>query len=165
VALRTVLRVERIGLSPGLKEFIRVASSREIELLRQQNVLARFGETALKFTDLDEILQQACSLVREALGSDLAKVVELQDDGVSLLVRAGVGWPSGIVGSVTVKAEEGSSEGYALLTGQPAISTDIDVEQRVQLSEVPEGCRRQGAGQRAHHWTTGKAALRYSAGG
>jgi PAS domain S-box-containing protein len=112
-----------------------VASSRETELLRQQNVLARFGERALKFTDLDEILQQACSLVREALGSDLAKVMELQDDGVSLLVRAGVGWPSGIVGSVTVKAEEGSSEGYALLTGQPAISMNIDVEQRFSYAK------------------------------
>jgi hypothetical protein len=31
---------------------------------------------------------------------------------------------------LTVRAEEGSSEGYALLTGQPAISTNIDVEQR-----------------------------------
>ncbi len=107
-----------------------MASSRETELLRQQNVLAQFGERALKLNDLDEILHQACSLAREALGSDLAKVMELQDDGITLLVRAGVGWPPGIVGSVTVKAEEGSSEGYALQTGQPTISTDIDAEQR-----------------------------------
>ena len=34
------------------------------------------------------------------------------------------------MGKVTVKAEEGSSEGYALRTGQPAISADIDAEQR-----------------------------------
>lgn len=107
-----------------------MASSREIELLRQQNGLAQFGERTLKLNHLDEILQQACSLAKEALGSDLAKVMELQDDRITLLVRAGVGWPPGIVGNVTVKAEEGSSEGYALLTGQPTISTDIDAEQR-----------------------------------
>jgi PAS domain S-box-containing protein len=112
------------------KEFIGVAPCRDTELLRQQNVLAQFGERALKSTDLDEILQQACNLAREALGSDLAKVMELQDDGVTLLVRAGVGWQPGIVGKVTVKADEGSSEGHALRTGQPVISTDIDDEQR-----------------------------------
>ncbi len=107
-----------------------MANGRETELLRQQNVLAQFGERALKLSDLDEILEQACSLAREALGSDLAKVMELQDDRVTLLVRAGVGWQPGIVGKVTVKAEEGSSEGHALLTGEPTISTDIDNEQR-----------------------------------
>ena len=107
-----------------------MARSRDTELLRQQNVLAQFGERALKLADLDEILQQACSLISEALGTDLAKVMELQDDGVTLLVRAGVGWQPGVVGQVTVKAEEGSSEGHALRTGQPAISTNIDNEQR-----------------------------------
>jgi PAS domain S-box-containing protein len=117
------------------KETIRVATSRETELLRQQNVLAQFGERALKLTDLDEILQQACTLAREAFGSDLAKVMELQDDGITMLVRAGVGWQPGIVGKVTVRAEEGSSEGHALLTGQPAISTDIDAEQRFNYPE------------------------------
>ncbi len=112
-----------------------MAKSRECELLKQQNVLAQFGERALKLTDLDEILEQACGLVREALDSDLAKVMELQDDGVTLLVRAGVGWQPGIVGKVTVKVEETSSEGHALLTGQPAISTDIDTEQRFTYPE------------------------------
>ena len=61
------------------------------ELLRQQTALARFGELALKSHDLDEILTEACRLVGEALGTDLAKVVELQGDGETLLVRAGVG--------------------------------------------------------------------------
>ena len=119
---------KRVGIRP--RESIRVATSRETELLRQQNVLAQFGEHALRVNNLDEILQQACSLAREGFGSDLAKVMELQDDGVTLLVRAGVGWQPGIVGTATVKAEEGSSEGYALKTGHPAISTNIDTEQR-----------------------------------
>jgi hypothetical protein len=35
------------------------------------------------------------------LGTDLAKVVELQADGETLLVRAGVGWKSGVVGVAT----------------------------------------------------------------
>lgn len=60
-------------------------------LLRQQTILAKFGELALKSDDLDEILTEACRLVGEALGTDLAKIVALQEDGHTLLVRAGVG--------------------------------------------------------------------------
>ena len=51
-------------------------------------MLARFGERALRSDDLDEILSKACRPVGEALGTDMAKVMELQDDGTTLLVRA-----------------------------------------------------------------------------
>ena len=107
----------------------------EAELLRRLDVLAKFGELALKTDKLDDILHEACRLVGEAFGTDLAKVMEVQDDGVTLLVRAGVGWPDGIVGKMTVKAERGSSEGFALSTGEPAISTDIDAETRFTYSD------------------------------
>ena len=112
-----------------------MASGRESELLRQQDVLATFGERALKSEDLDDLLHEACRLVGEALGTDLAKVMELDNDGVTLRVRAGVGWQAGVVGGVSVKAEVGSSEGHALQTGQPAISVNIDTETRFQYPE------------------------------
>ena len=100
------------------------------DLLRKQTTLARFGELALKSDDLDEILTEACRLAGEALGTHLAKVVELQPDGRTLLVRAGVGWKPGVVGIATIQAEEDTSEGYALKTGQPMSSPDIDKETR-----------------------------------
>jgi len=99
-------------------------------LLRQQAVLARFGELALRSDDLDEILTEACGLVGEALGTDLAKVLELREDDDSLLVRAGVGWKPGVVGEVTLNATADTSEGYALKTGEPMISSDIETETR-----------------------------------
>jgi len=98
--------------------------------LRQQAVVARFGELALRSDSLDEILTEACRLVGDALGTDLAKVMELQADGLSLSVRAGVGWKPGVVGEVTLKATGDSSEGYALKTGEPMISPDIATELR-----------------------------------
>ena len=101
-----------------------------LALLRQQTVLARFGELALRSDDLDEILTEACRLVGEALGTDLAKVMELQADGISLSVRAGVGWKPGVVGAVTLKATDDSPEGHALRTGEPTISPDIATEAR-----------------------------------
>jgi signal transduction histidine kinase/CheY-like chemotaxis protein len=101
-----------------------------LALLRQQTILAKFGELALKSDDLDEILTEACRLVGEALGTDLAKVVELQADGHTLLVRAGVGWKPGVVGKVTIQADDDTSEGMALKTGEPMISPDIGKETR-----------------------------------
>lgn len=99
-------------------------------LLRQQTILAKFGELALRSKDLDEILTEACRLVGDALGTDLAKIVELQEDGRTLLVRAGVGWKPGVVGKVTIQAEDNTSEGEALKTGESMISPDIAKETR-----------------------------------
>lgn len=101
-----------------------------LERLQQQTVLARFGEFALQSDDLDEILNRACQLIGEALGTDLAKVMELKKDGVTLLVRAGVGWRPGIVGEVTIEVTDETSEGLALKTGEPMVSPDIDLETR-----------------------------------
>ena len=106
-----------------------------VELLRQQTALARFGELALRSDDLEEILTEACRLAGEALGTDLAKVVELQEDGKTLVVRAGVGWKPGVVGVATITAEHDTSEGHALRTGEPMISPDIATETRFKYSQ------------------------------
>ena len=99
-------------------------------LLRQQTVRAAFGELALKSDSLDEILTEACRLVGDALCTDLAKVMALQTNRTTLLVRAGVGWNPGVVGHTTVEATAITSEGHALATGLPMISPDIATETR-----------------------------------
>ncbi len=104
------------------------------QLFLQQQTLAQFGELALKSDDLDEILTEACRLARQAMGTHLAKVVELQPDGKTMLVRAGVGWKPGVVGHATVTAEQDTSEGHALRTGEPMISADIATEKRFKYS-------------------------------
>ena len=98
--------------------------------LRQQTALAKFGEFALTSDDLGEILTNACRLIGEALGTDLAKVMEMQEDGTTLLVRAGVGWKPGVVGVVTIGLAADTSEAHALKTGEPMISPDVAKETR-----------------------------------
>ncbi len=111
-------------------------SDGERSLVSQRDaILARFGELALRSDDLDEILTEACHLVGDALGTELAKVMELQEDGTTLLVRAGVGWKPGVVGQTTVKASDRTSEGHALKSGGPVISTDIASETRFDYPE------------------------------
>jgi len=112
-----------------------VASEREEQLLRHQSVLAKFGELDLRSDDLAEILPQACRLVAEALGTDLAKVMELQEDGTTLLMHAGIGWQPGMVGEATIGADEGFSESYALQIAKPVICPDVAAETRFRCAE------------------------------
>jgi two-component sensor histidine kinase len=104
------------------------------ELLAQQAVLAEFGEFALRTDDLDLILNEACRLVGRALGTDLAKVMERQADGHTLLVRAGVGWKPGVVGQLTIDTEEDTSTAHALATDEPVISPDLAREKRFKVA-------------------------------
>ena len=100
--------------------------------LAQQVALARFGELALKAEDLDEILHEACRLVAEALGTGLAKVVELQPDRRTLLVRAGIGWRAGVVGATLTSIDDGP-EGLALRDGTAVISPELSGETRFRI--------------------------------
>ena len=100
------------------------------ESLAQQGALARFGELALRSEDLDEILHEACRLVGGALGTDLAKVVELTADGRTLLVRAGVGWRPGVVGEIRTNISDPSPEGLVLRSREPVVSPDLAREDR-----------------------------------
>jgi two-component sensor histidine kinase len=99
-------------------------------LLEQQRVLARFGELALASEDLDGILTEACRLVGDALRTELAKLVEVQPDGRTLLLRAGVGWRPGIVGQARTQVEDNTPEGLALRTEAPVVSPDLADEDR-----------------------------------
>ncbi len=107
-----------------------VQAAADGEKLKREIGLVRFGELALKSEDLDEILTEACHLAGELLGTDLAKVVELREDGKTMSVRAGVGWGPNVVGVATVSASADTSEGHCLSTGEPMISPDIDKETR-----------------------------------
>jgi two-component sensor histidine kinase len=102
---------------------------------RRQRILADFGEFALGCEDLDGVLTEACRLVGEALGTELAKVIEIEEEDQSLFVRAGVGWQPGVVGHVRLPMGERSSETYAVEKGEPVITADIRKEDRFEFPD------------------------------
>lgn len=111
------------------------------EMVRRQRALADFGEFALRSEDLQEVLAEACRLVAEALNADLAKILEIQRDDDTALVRAGVGWNPGVVGEVRLPLGERSSEGFALEAAKPVVTQDISKEKRF---DVPDFLREHG---------------------
>jgi diguanylate cyclase (GGDEF)-like protein/PAS domain S-box-containing protein len=66
--------------------------------LAQQSAVARLGELALERPDIDALQAAACRLVADTLGVDLVYALE-HVDGPHMRVRAGVGWPAGMIGS------------------------------------------------------------------
>lgn len=103
------------------------------EFVRRQRVLAQFGDFVLDHDGLDEILNEACRLIAEALDVDLAKVIEIKRKSDQGLVRAGVGWRPGVVGSERISLSERSSEAFAIERTEPVITNDIAHEERFEF--------------------------------
>ncbi len=119
-----------------------LTGERALELrLRQQEILAKLGVLALQGTTLNQLLDRAAYLTAEGLEAEFCKVMEYRPQDKSFLVHAGVGWDPGIVGHATVGADRESPAGYALHTGRPVISNQLENEQRFR---TPHLLRRHG---------------------
>ncbi len=105
-------------------------------LQQQKAALAGFGVEAFRADDLDALLTKAAALAGQGLGVKRAKVLELLPPGDRLLVRAGIGWEPGMVGHATIDADRASPAGYALLTGEPVASADLERDARFRCPEV-----------------------------
>src|SRR6187397_1066190 len=112
--------------------------------IRQQEILAELGVLALQGTKFMELLNQVVRLTAEGLEAEYCKVLEYLPAENRLLVRAGVGWGEGVVGSATVGADLASPAGYALRTGKPVLSNHLNIEERFRTPEllVEHGIRR-----------------------
>src|SRR6478752_10858813 len=67
--------------------------------IRQQEILAELGVLALQGTKFIDLLNHTARLTADGLGAEYCKVLEYLPAENRLLVRAGVGWDEGVVGS------------------------------------------------------------------
>jgi two-component sensor histidine kinase len=104
--------------------------------IRQQEILAELGVTALQGADFDKLLAETVRLTAEALRAEFCKVLEYIPSKNRLLVRAGVGWDEGIVGKASIGADLASPAGFALRTGKPVISNHLENEERFRTPEM-----------------------------
>ena len=106
------------------------------ERIRQQEILAELGVTALQGVSFDQLLTETANLAARGLRAEFCKVLEFRPLDNLFLVRAGVGWGTGIVGIATVGADTESPAGFALRTGKPVISNHLENEQRFRTPEI-----------------------------
>ena len=109
---------------------LKVASEQLTARERQQRVIAQLGLAALGEGDLQGFMDQAVREVKATLDLDHCKILELQPGARRLLLRAGVGWGEGLVGSGSVDTGSDSQAGYTLGVNEPVIVEDLATESR-----------------------------------
>jgi two-component sensor histidine kinase len=104
--------------------------------IRQQEILAELGVAALRGTPFLDLLNEAVRLSAEGLEAELCKVLEYAPSENRLLMRAGVGWDPGLVGTASVGGDLASPSGFALHTGAPVISNHLESEERFRTPDL-----------------------------
>jgi two-component sensor histidine kinase len=103
------------------------------KLLRQQAAVAQFGSFALRENDLLKVLTQAARVCAECLGVPYSKVCRYREGENDLLIEAGYGWHTGVIGNVVSRADETSPQGRAFVTGKPSICNDLRKDNDFEL--------------------------------
>ncbi|WP_413166764.1 EAL domain-containing protein [Capilliphycus salinus ALCB114379] len=98
--------------------------------IEQQAAVAWLGQYALSQTNLEELLGKITTLVAQTLNVQFVNILELLPHGHALLLKAGVGWSSGLVGYARISAGSQSHAGYTLAQKQPVVVEDLRVETR-----------------------------------
>ncbi|HEY1980734.1 MAG TPA: histidine kinase dimerization/phosphoacceptor domain -containing protein [Xanthobacteraceae bacterium] len=104
--------------------------------VRQQEILAELGVLALQGTPFAELLDATARHTADGLQAEFTKVLEFVPSDGCFLVRAGVGWAPGVIGSATIGADLASPAGYALRTGKAVISNHLENEERFRTPEL-----------------------------
>jgi len=97
---------------------------------RQQEAVARISERALAEVDLQKLFEELVATVGEILDVDFVKILELVPGDAELLLRAGVGWKPGLIGTAHESTGRHSQAGYVLASGGPVSVIDLKSETR-----------------------------------
>src|SRR5919107_2566075 len=81
---------------------------------------------------LPDLMDEAVEVVAEVLAVEYCKILELVPDDTALLLRAGVGWKEGLVGTATVGTNLQSQAGYARISTGPVVVEDLRTENRFE---------------------------------
>nr|WP_265112452.1 ATP-binding protein [Halosolutus halophilus] len=104
---------------------------------RQQQVVADLGQFALETDDIDDLMREATRQVASVLDTEFCKVLDLDERGDALLLRQGVGWQDGLVGSEMVSAIEADSQAaYTLANDHPIVVENLEEETRFSGPEL-----------------------------
>ena len=104
--------------------------------IRQQELLAELGVTALKRTSFCDLLATAVRVAAEGLEAEFCKILEYCPAENRLVMMAGVGWEPGLVGVASLGADLESPSGFALRTGKPVISNHLEQEERFRTPQL-----------------------------
>jgi PAS domain S-box-containing protein len=102
---------------------------------RQQALVAGLGLRARSSENLLDLFDDALALVAGMLDVELAVIAEAARGGEKVRWRAALGWSRDAIANMTLNAPgPGTLLGYALSTGEPVISEDVNTDERFTIS-------------------------------
>ncbi|MDV6030903.1 MAG: PAS domain S-box protein [Phycisphaera sp. RhM] len=96
----------------------------------RQRVASELSQLALAETDLSQLMDAMTAKVAKTLDVEYCKILELLPDRTKLLLKSGVGWRDGLVGTVFIPADNDSQAGYTLSLNEPVIVADLHTDNR-----------------------------------
>jgi PAS domain S-box-containing protein len=96
----------------------------------QQALVAELGQRALASDDLQSVMDEAVGLIAQTLDVELAGVAEMPADSEEVILRAGVGWREGVIGSRIARDTRHSEVRYTLLRREPVFTEDQAADPR-----------------------------------
>ena len=125
------------SMAQALAQRIREQERAEKILLNrsfQQSVVSALGQFALVSNDPGALLNQAVLLVTQTLEVEYGSVLELEAEGRSMRLLAGVGWKEGLVGNLVLPADTTTQPGFTLAAGEPIVVEHLPSETRFKGS-------------------------------
>src|SRR5882672_3600461 len=102
----------------------------------RQRLIAEFGQQAFASSDVEDVLARAVELVTVALKADYCTVLELDESGKQLLIKAASGWPSETMARRTVDIRPGGRLELVLSRREPLITEDLAKDERFSDSPL-----------------------------
>jgi signal transduction histidine kinase len=121
------------SMAASLEQRVREREKVEKNLLTrslQQTVVSALGQFALMSNDFAALINQSVILVAQTLEVEYCSLLELGPEKNAFLLRAGVGWKIGQVGSRRIPADARTQPGFTLTAGEPVVVEDPKVESR-----------------------------------
>ena len=94
-------------------------------LWHELRLAAQFGAFAAGNDDVQALLDEACRVAAEGLGTGLAKFLVHLPEERAFVLQAGVGWRAGIVGQARLPVDALTTASLAWFSGQPVLCNDL----------------------------------------
>src|SRR5688572_21891933 len=82
---------------------------------RQHELVAALGQLALSGAEVPELMEHAVQRLGTAMGVEYVRILALQPDGKTFLLRAALGWNKEYIGHEIVSADVGTPSGFTLV--------------------------------------------------